>query len=81
VRLPPFQRSVEVLTKLKPFTVRIKAVLPTAALDGDNEVNTGIAADARMVSLSGADTPALLLTSPVYDAVIGYVPSSKLEAV
>jgi hypothetical protein len=35
VRLLPFQRTTEVLTKFDPFTVRVKSTPPAVALVGD----------------------------------------------
>src|SRR5205823_13792749 len=41
VRAAPFQRTLEPLTKLLPFRVRVKAAPPTVALAGDSDVSVG----------------------------------------
>jgi hypothetical protein len=49
VRADPFQLTAAPLTKLLPFTVRVKAPLPAVALEGDNEEITGTGLDATVV--------------------------------
>jgi hypothetical protein len=41
VRLAPFQRTTDVAAKPLPFTVRMKPVLPAAALTGERLLTTG----------------------------------------
>src|SRR5882762_5030078 len=41
VRVAPFQRTLEPLTKLLPFRVRVKAAPPTLALEGESDVSEG----------------------------------------
>src|SRR5207237_45177 len=41
VRVAPFQRTLEPVTKLLPFRVRVKAAPPTLALEGESDVSDG----------------------------------------
>src|SRR3989338_4433394 len=41
VRLDPFQRTTEPVTKFEPFTVSVKAAPPALALVGESELTAG----------------------------------------
>src|SRR6266404_5372508 len=55
VRAAPFQRTLEPLTKLLPFRVRMKAAPPTLVPEGDSAVSVG--PPALTGRLSAADVP------------------------
>src|SRR6267143_5615650 len=55
VRVAPFQRTLEPLTKLLPFRVRVKAAPPTLALEGESDVSDG--AGAVIVNVWAPEVP------------------------
>src|SRR5205823_3111959 len=55
VRVAPFQRTLEPLTKLLPFRVRVKAAPPTVALEGESDVSIG--AGLFTVNVCAAEVP------------------------
>src|SRR5204863_9190581 len=55
VRAAPFQRTLEPLTKLLPFTVSVKAAAPTATLAGDSDEIVG--AGLLIENVRAADVP------------------------
>src|SRR5689334_12756720 len=58
VRFVPFQFTMEPATNPLPFTVRVKAPLPAAAEDGDNNVIEGVGLGAAvMVKLALPEVP------------------------
>jgi len=82
-RLPPFQSTVEPLTKFDPFNVRTNGLPPATALEGESEVNTGTAAPplATIVSANAVEVLPALLASPPYTAVIECGPRVRFEVV
>src|SRR5438309_1013735 len=55
VRVAPFQRTLEPVTKLLPFRVRVKAAPPTLALEGESDVSDG--AGAVIVNVWAPEVP------------------------
>jgi hypothetical protein len=56
IRLTPFQRTTDALTKPDPFTVSVNAGPPAVALFGDSEVRTGTS-PSPIVNMSAFDAP------------------------
>src|SRR2546425_5894288 len=56
VRAAPFQRTLEPLTKLLPFTVSVRAAPPAVALVGDTDVSVGAGLVARPVPVTPRET-------------------------
>jgi len=74
VRADPFQLTKEPLMNPLPFTVRVKAVPPTVAVDGDREVMEG----AKLLTLN-AELPEVPPPGAGFDTVTWAVPVAAIS--